>query len=136
MVLALKKAAKARRPLESSFEEGFCELLRARGVESWHVTARDPGWPDRFCATGDWIEFKVIESLANDGLEPEQHGRMRQLAIAGVRVWYVAWFDGGTIVCRYPFDVPLTEMVEFVWPNRDSAILAAYRQGGFPGLVP
>lgn len=113
-----QRAKTPRRIAEKSFEDSFADALRACGLESWHLTARDPGWPDRYVQTGIWIEFKVLIALTNDQLEPEQKGRLRALASAGEPVWYCAWHEGKILLTRFPFTTQIAELTRHPYRTR------------------
>jgi hypothetical protein len=107
-----------KRVTEKSFEDAYGKAIHACGIKNWHMSSREAGWPDRYLTGGIWIEFKVLEKLENDQLEPEQKARMRELAAAGNPVWYIARYGDEIIVTRYPFKRPLAKVDRFFYRTK------------------
>ena len=85
-----KSKPKARRSTEASFEHVLRDIAKAENALFLKSDATD-GWPDRYCGSGVWIEFKslVFSRLISpySYLRPEQRATMRQLVAFGDDPW-------------------------------------------------
>ena len=91
---------KKRRTSEASFEDAFAAAGAAVGLPSWHMSCRDPGWPDRYIKGGIWVEVKVLDSLGiKHQLRKEQIPKLNELSRAGDRCFYCAkWEDSFILI--------------------------------------
>lgn len=97
VVASFKK--RKRRTQEKSFETRFAKAALACGIPSWHMSCKEPGWPDRYLHGGIWVELK---SLKNCGivhqLEPEQIIKLNELTRAGEPCFYCAKWEDNVIL--------------------------------------
>lgn len=86
---------KVRRTTEKSFEDLVAEAWQLRGVWSRHMSDKFSGVPDRYVASGKWVELKSLEYARGQvpyaaGMSKEQKIVCGELIAASEEVWYMA----------------------------------------------
>lgn len=94
-----------RRTSEASFEKSFDAALYELGIASWHMSCREPGWPDRYLGNGRWVELKSLEHLGSrHELRKEQIPKLNELTRAGEACFYCAkWQDSFILIAWEDF---------------------------------
>lgn len=85
---------------ESTFEKRIADILGELGVWSYHTADKFlSGVPDRYCAGGNWIEFKVLPCSGRVAVNPlakfenEQKLFLSKLHEQGDRAWAAVLFQ-------------------------------------------
>lgn len=99
------------RSSEESFERIFVLALHECGYESWHMSCRDKGWPDRYVRGGIWIEMKSLKRLGKDTqLSTQQRGKLASLSGAGDRCFYLAKWEDSVIFLPWAVAKTVTDL--------------------------
>lgn len=116
MLSVAKFARKVRRTTEKSFEDLVAEAWKERGIFSRHMSDKFSGVPDRYVASGKWVELKSLEYARGQvpygaGMSKEQRIVCAELVEAEDEVWYMALIttNKGQFVIFQPMWITLGE---------------------------
>lgn len=108
---------RVRRTTEKSFEDLVAEVWHERGIFSRHMSDKFSGVPDRYVASGKWVELKSLEYARGQvpygaGLSKEQRNVCNDLCNAEDEVWYMALIttNKGQFVVFMPMHIALEQV--------------------------